>query len=169
MIAAKRGFCQTLAVGDQASRGRPEAVLGSALVVGLASSVPTALLILLAPNFVRALIGGASVGQAWEATSLTDDDWEMIPVFLLSAVLVGALISLVAAAIWLLIRAKAPNSPWAAQLGAGVAAAAVPMLVLALANWNLALSIAVPAALLALVAAPWVGQDRSHRKRMPAT
>lgn len=130
----ERCSCQTLVVGDQASQGRPEAVLGSALVVGLASAIPTALLILLAPNFVRALVSGASLGQAWEATAPTDEDWEMIPVFLFGAVLVGALISLVAATVWLLIKAKSPGLSWVAQLGAALAAAAVPMLVLAFAN-----------------------------------
>lgn len=139
----------------------------SAVVVGLVSAMPTALLILLAPNFVQALAAGSNLSQAWEATSPTSDDWEMIPVFLLSSLLVGALISLVAARVWLLIRSKAPNSPRAAQLGAAVAAAAGPMLVFALVNWTMAWSIALPAGLIALVAAPRVGRGRLRWKRLP--
>lgn len=142
--------------------------MGSAVVVGLASTVPVALLILLLPHVVQTLADGGSLGQAWEATTPTGEDWEMVPLFGIGALLVAAVISVVGAAVWLLVAARLPHRPWVAQLAAAAAAAAVPMLLLTLdAHWSLVLPTAVAAGLIAPVAAPRVGYDRRQREPVP--
>jgi hypothetical protein len=79
-------------------RRHPEEVVGRAIVVGLATAVPFALLVLLVPLFAQAPADGSDVSEAWSATALTDEDWEMVPLFLTGALLVAATISILAPA-----------------------------------------------------------------------
>jgi hypothetical protein len=138
----------------------PEEVVGRAVVVGLASAIPVALLVLLVPGFARGLAGGGDVAEAWSATAPTGEDWEMIPVFLLGALVLAAAIAIVAATVWLLASARLPARPRVAQLGAAAAAAAVPLLLLAWGSrWDQVLPPAVAAGLIALVAAPRLGHE----------
>jgi cytochrome bd-type quinol oxidase subunit 2 len=149
-------------VNEQARRRRryPEQVVGSAVVVGLASAVPIALLNLLGPNLVRELAGGAGVGQAWAASAPASDDWEMLPWFLVAALVLATLVSVVAAAVWLLVTARTPERAWAARVAAATAAAAVPLLLLLVATPSPGVLTAIAAGLIALVAAPRVGYGR---------
>ncbi len=148
---------------EQAVRRRrhPEVVVGRAVLVGLVSAVPLALLVLLLPLFARALAGGAGLAQAWAATVPTDDeDLEMLPLYLVGALVVGALVALVAAGVWCVVASRVPDRAWVARASATVAAAAVPVLLFAWENWSLAAPTALAAGLIALVAAPHVGYDR---------
>jgi len=151
-------------VTGQVTSRTPTAVVGAAVRLGALAAVPVALLIVLAPDFGRALLDGAGLGQAWEATAPTSDDWEVLPAFLVGAVLLSGVISLAAAATWLLIG-RSRGSVRLAQVGAAAAAAAVPLLLLAFVNRSLAVSVAVPAALVTLVAAPLVGRPRRQPAR----
>jgi len=145
--------------GPPAGRRRhPEEVVGRAVVVGLASAIPVALLVLLLPAFAQGLADGGGVAQAWSATAPTGEDWEMIPLFLLGALVLAAVIAGVAAAAWLLVTARVPARPRVASLGAAAAAAAVPLLLLAWGSgWDQVLPPTVAAGLIALVAARQVG------------
>ena len=145
-------------------RRYPEAVVGSAVVVGLVSAIPVTLLIGLVPLFVQALSDGATLAQALSAMAITDsEDWEMVPLALGGALLIAALISVVAAGVWCFLAARTPGRPWVAQVAAAVVAAAVPPLLLAWdGNWNVAAPAAVAAGLIALVTAPRVGFPRAR-------
>jgi len=145
-------------------------VVGSAVLVGLVSAIPVALLMLLVPVVVDELSAGATVTRALAATWITDpEDWEMIPLFLGGALLLAALIATVAAVVWCLVVARAPGRPWVAQVAAALAAAAVPPLLFAWeGNWSVAAPAAAAAGLIALVAAPRVGFVRERRRAVPA-
>lgn len=140
------------------------AVVASAITVGVVAAVPVALLVVLGPAFAQALVDGASLGQAWDATAPTSDDWEVLPAFLVGAVFLSLPTSLATAATWLLIR-RSRTSALLAHAGAAVAAAGVPLLLLAFVNPSLAVSVAVPAALVTLVAAPLVARARRQPAR----
>jgi hypothetical protein len=139
--------------------------MGSAAIVGLVAGVVIAILCLLAPLFVRALFNGASIGQALMAMAITDsEDWELMPVLLGGALVVGALTSVAAVAVWWTITTRVPGQPWVARLGAAVSAAAGCLLMLAgTTNLSIAVAAAVAAGVVAAVAAPLVGFDRSRR------
>ena len=150
--------------GPTAGRRRhPEEVVGRAVVVGLASAVPVALLVLLLPAFAQGLADGGGVAQAWSATAPTGEDWEIVPFFLLGALVLAAVVAVVAAAAWLLVTARVPARPRVASLGAAAAAAAVPLLLLAWGSgWDQVLPPAVAGGLIALLAAPRVGHETSQ-------
>jgi len=141
-------------------RRNTDQVMGSAAIVGVVAGAVIGILCLLAPLFVRALLDGASLGQALRAMAITDsEDWELIPVFLKGALVVGALTSVAAVAVW---WATYPVD-WVAGLGAAVSAAAACLLMLAGTTYlSIALPASVAAGVVAAVAAPLVGFDRSR-------
>ena len=145
-------------------RRYPEAVVGSAVVVGLASSIPVAAMILLGIFIRQSMAEGTSFAAALIAFRMTDEDWEMVPLAAIGALLIGALIAVVSGAAWLVLSARVPRRPWVARLAAVVVAAAVPPLLLAWdGNWKVAAPAAVAAGVIALVFAPRVGFERPRR------
>ncbi|GAA3570350.1 hypothetical protein GCM10022197_28450 [Microlunatus spumicola] len=140
-------------------------MMGSAAIVGLVAGAVVGILCVFAPLFVRALLDGGSLGQALMAMAITDsEDWELIPVFLGGALVVGALTSVAAVVVWWAITTRVPGQPWVARLGAAVSAAAACLLMLAgTTNLSIAVPAAVAAGVVAAVAAPLVGFDRSQR------
>ena len=152
---------------DLAARRRrhPEEVAGAAVVVGLVAAVPVALLSLVAPLVVETLRQGGGPREVLEAVAITDgEDWEMIPLFLLGALVIGALTAVVASLVWSFVSARTSSRPSIAHVAAALAAAAVPLL-LSLATQSRALALLPPvaAALVALVALPRLGHERTRR------
>lgn len=149
---------------SQAVRRRrsPEHVLGLAAVAGLASGLIMAIGAILVNAFIQASNEGAGVGQAFKALAITDaEDWELIPMFLAGAVVIGAVTSIAAVATWWEITTRSPGRPWVARLGGAATAAVLPLLLIAaISNWSLAVPIAVAAALAAVIAAPSIGYER---------
>lgn len=164
--------CQTSSMSETRCRRRrsPERVVGLAALVGLASGAILALPALLIAVFLRAVNDGDSTGQAFAAMAITDgEDWELIPVFLAGAILVGAVTSVAAVAVWWEVVARLPGRPWVARVAAGAVGAALPLLLLSfLSNWLLALAVAVPAALVSAIASPLVGYERLQGSSTPA-
>lgn len=158
--------CHNRAVQERGSRRRryPEAVVGSAVVVGLASSLPVAALILLGIFIDQSMAEGNSFAAALNAFRMTDEDWEMVPLAAIGALVISALIAVASGAAWLVLSARVPTRPWVARSAAAVAAAAVPPLLLAWdASWKVVAPAAVAAGVIALVFAPRVGFERPRR------
>ena len=143
-------------------RRNPEHALGLAAVVGLASGLIVAIVAILMIAFIQALNEGANIGHAFEAMAITDaDDWELIPMFMAGAVVIGAVTSIAAVAAWWEITTRSPGRPRVARLGGAATAAVLPLLLIAaISNWSLAVPVAVAAALAAAVAAPSIGYER---------
>ena len=104
-------------------------VLGYAVLVGLVAAVPAALLVLAALGVGQALLAGEGWEQAWASLSLTDDDWELVPLILLFAVVCGALTAIPTTAVWLTLIARTRHRR-SADVGAALVAAAVPFALL---------------------------------------
>jgi hypothetical protein len=158
-------------VTSQAVRRRrnPEHVLGLAAVVGLASGLIVAIVALLLIAFIQALNEGAGIGHAYEALAITDaEDWELIPMFLAGATVIGAVTSIAAVTAWWEITTRSPGRPWVARLGGAAIAAVLPLLLIAATlNWSLAVPVAVAAAITAAIAAPSIGYERPGTSPAP--
>jgi hypothetical protein len=149
-------------------RRYPEEVAGSAVLVGLIAAIPVAMVSLVAPLFAQTLADGGGVRRALGSAWITDsEDWEMIPLYLLGALVMSALTAVVASLVWSFVSARTPTRPSIAHVVAACAAAAVPLVVMLLVNphWNLAVLPAAAAGLIALVAIPHLGYERSRRRR----
>jgi hypothetical protein len=142
-------------------------VAGSAVLVGLIAAIPVAMVSLVAPLFAQTLADGGGVRRALGSAWITDsEDWEMIPLYLLGALVMSALTAVVASLVWSFVSARTPTRPSIAHVVAACAAAAVPLLMLLLnPHWNLAVLPAAAAGLIALVAIPHLGYERSRRRR----
>jgi hypothetical protein len=143
-------------------------VAGSAVLVGLIAAIPVAMVSLVAPLFAQTLADGGGVRRALGSAWITDsEDWEMIPLYLLGALVMSALTAVVASLVWSFVSARTPTRPSIAHVVAACAAAAVPLVVMLLVNphWNLAVLPAAAAGLIALVAIPHLGYERSRRRR----
>lgn len=143
-------------------------MMASAVLVGAVAAIPSVVVALPTLSLVQALVGGSGLVQAWQAAGgMTDEDWEMVPALLIGAVFIGALIAAISACVWLVIIDRLQGRPRVARVGAALAAAAVPILLLVLPNWPLAVAVALPAGLIALVAAPRVGYGHRNRALAP--
>jgi hypothetical protein len=130
-------------------------VLGYAILTGTVIAGSAALLALPVFSFGRTLASGAGWGAAWRAVLMSDDDWETVPVLVLMAVLGGAALGILAAAVWL-FTADRVQRPWTAHLAAAVAAAAGSCFLL-LVSWPVAVATSLVAGLVTVIAAPRVG------------
>jgi len=137
--------------------------IGLALVVGIVVAIPVALLAYVTPSVARALRSGAGAVETLGAAVITDEeDWELMPMYLLGALVVGALTALVAVLVWLVLDAR--GSTRAARIVAAVAAAAVPLTsLLMISSWALVVVPSTAAGLLSFALLPWV------RRRSRAT
>lgn len=72
----------------------------------------------------------------------------MVPILLFGAVVIGVACALAASGLWLLILARVPGKPRLARDGASLGAALVPIAVEVVPQWQLAIAMAVPAAIL---------------------
>ena len=163
-----RRSCETCLVsGSPLPRRRSgDEVAGSAVLLGLVAAIPVAMMSLTGPLFAQTLADGGGVRRALGAAWITDgEDWEMIPMYLLGALVLAALTAVVASLVWWSVSARTPTRPWVAHVAATGAAAAVPLLMLLLnPHWSLAVVPAAAAGLIALVAIPRVGYERQRRR-----
>lgn len=138
---------------------------GSAVLVALIAAIPVAMVSLVTPLAAQTLAEGGGVRMAFGSLWITDgEDWEMIPMYLLGALVVAALTAVIASLVWSFVSARTPTRPSIAHGVATAAAAAVPLLTLLLnPHWNFAVLPAVAAGLIALVAIPRLGYERSRR------
>lgn len=88
----------------------------------------------------------------------------MIPTYLLGALVMGASTAVAASLVWSFVSARTPSRPWIAHVVAVAAAAGVPLLLLLVnPSWSAASLPSVAAGLIALVAVPRLGYERTRR------
>lgn len=139
-----------------------EVVLSRAALIGLASAIPISLLSLMTLGFIQALGEGAAPRAALANALPGGEDWEILPFFLLGAVVVGAVVASLASLAWWWIATRWTHRRWLAMLAAVVVAAVLPAVAFIDATrWPLALSTATLAGLAALLAAPHVCYEPS--------
>lgn len=155
-------LCQSSGMTSVAARQVDKAV-STALVVGMVVAIPVALLAYVAPGFVGALRDGASSGEALATLVISDpEDWELVPLFLLGAVLIGALTAIVASLVWLKVTAH--GSDRTARLVAACAAAAIPVAaLLIISNWHLVVLPSLAAGVITFMAIPRLCRVASTR------
>jgi len=158
--------CQTSAVPAKASVSRRDStdVVGLAVLVGAIAALPVTFLSLMTIPLRESLAQGAGPREALGSSLPTSEDWEILPFFLLGAVLVGAVAGFVASLIWLAIIARVPRLPWLAHGAATLlvgAFAATFWLVSGL--WTPAAATGLLAGATALISAPRVTHLRRRR------
>ena len=156
-------FCETSAVpaGVAISRRDSTGVVGMAVLAGAIAAMPVAFLGIVTIPLQESLAQGAGLREALGSSLPTSEDWEILPFFLLAAVLVGAVAALVASLIWLSVSARVPHLPWLAHgLAAGLAGALSALFWLVSGLWTPAAATGLLAAATALIFAPRVTHQR---------
>lgn len=142
----------------QVVKRRPGALLRIALLLGMGSGLVLALTDLIIISVSGSMSEGATFVRAVTSISATDEDWEMIPAYLIGALLLGATVALAAAGVWLLLSSRLAHSFWVPWLGATIVATVIPFGILL--GGIPGVRTAIPAALITFIATPIVAYDR---------